>query len=94
MHGFTVITTCSEQNFDLVKSLGAQHVFDYRSPDVGKQIHKVTPDLKYVFDTIGTADSSTTASHAITESGGVLCTVRPGKANTESVTTSHLHYSA
>lgn len=85
MHGFKVITTCSEHNFDLVKSLGAHHVFNYRDSDVAKQIRNVAPDLEYVFDTIGNSDSSTLASHGIKESGGRLCTVRPGKANTESV---------
>lgn len=85
MNNFKVITTCSEHNFDLVKSLGAHHVFDYRNPDVVKQIREVVPDLEYVFDTIGGSDSSKLASNALKETGGRLCTVRPGKANTESV---------
>lgn len=85
MHNFKVVTTCSTRNFDLVKSLGAQHAFDYRNPDVVKQIREVVPDLEYVFDTIGGSDSSKLASNALKETGGSLCTVRPGKANTESV---------
>lgn len=85
MHGFKVVTTCSERNFNLVKSLGAHHVFNYRDSDVAEKIRDVLPNLEYVFDTIGNSDSSTLASHAIKESGGRLCTVRPGKANTESV---------
>ncbi|KAG8157349.1 hypothetical protein KVR01_012733 [Diaporthe batatas] len=85
MHGFKVITTCSEHNFDLVKSLGAHHVFNYRDSDVVKKVRDVAPDLEYVFDTIGNSDSSTLASQGIKESGGRLCTVRPGKVNTESV---------
>lgn len=44
------------------------------------------PGLSHVFDTIGASQSSATASQAVGEQGGVLCTVRPGKANTESVT--------
>lgn len=85
MHDFKVITTCSERNFDLVKSLGAHHVLDYRNPDVVKKIREVIPDLEYVFDTIGNFESSKLASSALKETGGKLCTVRPGKANTESV---------
>lgn len=85
LHGFKVVTTGSEHNFDLVKSLGAHHVFNYRDPDVVEQIRKVIPNLEYVFDTIGGSNSSNLASHALQESGGRLCTVRPGKANTESV---------
>jgi hypothetical protein len=39
-----------------------------------------------VFDTIGNTTSSGIASQAIShESGGALCTVRPGRANTEGV---------
>ncbi|KAK9779299.1 hypothetical protein SCAR479_03781 [Seiridium cardinale] len=84
--GLRVITTCSPKHADALKSFGAQHVFDYHDPEVVAKIKKVAPDLKYVFDTIGTKDSSTSASEAIAEPGGTLCTVRPGRANTENVT--------
>ncbi|KAL1963528.1 hypothetical protein VTN77DRAFT_8109 [Rasamsonia byssochlamydoides] len=86
IYGFNIITTCSPRNFDLVRSLGAHHVFDYRDEDVVKKIRAAAPHIKYVFDTIGNPTSSVTASQAIDESGGVLCTVRPGKAYTENVT--------
>ncbi|KAH8648399.1 zinc-binding dehydrogenase [Xylariales sp. PMI_506] len=36
--GCEVITTCSPQNFELVKSLGAKAAFDYRSPTVTEDI--------------------------------------------------------
>jgi Zn-dependent alcohol dehydrogenase len=85
MHGFNILTTCSPKNFDLVKKLGATHVFDYNDSSVVDNIKKAAPDLEYTFDTIGSGDSSTHASQAITSKGGVLCTVRPGKANTEGV---------
>ncbi|KAF4313996.1 Alcohol dehydrogenase superfamily zinc-containing [Botryosphaeria dothidea] len=83
--GLTVITTCSPKHFDLVKSYGAKHAFDYNSGDVIEQIKSVAPELKYVFDTIGTKSSSGSASQAVSGKGGKLCTVRPGKANTEDV---------
>ncbi|OHE98291.1 hypothetical protein CORC01_06488 [Colletotrichum orchidophilum] len=86
MQGFNVVTTCSPRHFELVKSLGAKHVFNYRDDDVIKSITRAAPGLKYVFDTIGNKSSSGQASQAIDESGGRLCTVRPGKANTEDVT--------
>ncbi|KAJ4982630.1 hypothetical protein SVAN01_11880 [Stagonosporopsis vannaccii] len=86
MHGFKVVTTCSPRHFDRVKSLGADYAFDYRAEDVPSSIKKIVPGLSHVFDTIGASQSSATASQAIGERGGVLCTVRPGKANTESVT--------
>ncbi|KAJ0323802.1 hypothetical protein COL5a_008164 [Colletotrichum fioriniae] len=86
MQGLKVVATCSPRHFDWVKSLGAKHVFNYRDDDVIESIKKTTPNLKYVFDTIGNKSSSGQASQAIDESGGRLCTVRPGKANTENVT--------
>lgn len=60
-------------------------MFDYRDPDAVKKIKAVAPNLTYVFDTIGNETSSATASKAIAESGGGLCTVRPGKTFTENV---------
>ncbi|KAM0417227.1 hypothetical protein ACHAPT_012738 [Fusarium lateritium] len=84
-HGLEVITTCSPKHHDLVKSLGAQEAFDYQDPQVVDKIRKAAPQLRYVFDTIGNKTSSGTASRAINRPDGVLCTVRPGKANTEDV---------
>jgi hypothetical protein len=67
--------------------MGASHAFDYRDAKVAESIKAATDsDLKYVFDTIGNDSSSATASQAISEQGGGLCTVRPGKAFTENVT--------
>lgn len=82
--GLNVVTTCSAKHADLVRSYGAKHVFDYKDPQVAKKIKQAAPDLKYVFDTIGQSASSTTASNTLAGNGS-LCTVRPGKANTENV---------
>ena len=86
MNGLEVVATGSPQHADFVRSLGAKHVFDYQDENVVDKIKGVAPNLKYVFDTIGNKTTSATASRAITSSGGTLCTVRPGKANTEGVT--------
>ncbi|OJK00222.1 hypothetical protein ASPACDRAFT_52012 [Aspergillus aculeatus ATCC 16872] len=80
-----VATTCSPKNFEKVRQAGATHVFDYNDPDVIPKIKAVLPDLGYVFDTIGSATSSTTAAEAINNPEAVLCTVRPGKAHTQDV---------
>ncbi|OOF94950.1 hypothetical protein ASPCADRAFT_507813 [Aspergillus carbonarius ITEM 5010] len=85
--GFDVVTTCSPKHFDLARSYGAKHVFDYKEPDVAKEIREVAPSLIHVFDTIGNKNSSATASHTLRPGAGTLCTVRPGKANTENVAT-------
>ncbi|KAJ4418535.1 hypothetical protein N0V82_005515 [Gnomoniopsis sp. IMI 355080] len=44
--GYQVITTASPKNFDLVKSLGASHAFDYRSPTVKEDIIAVLKNTK------------------------------------------------
>lgn len=85
LHGLEVITTCSPKHHDLVKSYGAKHVFDYRDLQVVDKIREAAPQLRYVFDTIGNETSSGKASRAISHPNGVLCTVRPGKANTQDV---------
>jgi hypothetical protein len=52
--GLEVITTCSPHNFDYVKSLGADLVLDYSSPNVGQKIREYTHNkLFYAYDTIG-----------------------------------------
>lgn len=58
LSGYKVITTVSPKNSDLVKSLGADVVVDYRSSDVVEQIRKATGDsLKFAFDTISEAST-------------------------------------
>jgi NADPH:quinone reductase-like Zn-dependent oxidoreductase len=86
-YGLTVATTCSPRHQDQAKAFGADHVFDYNDEEVAVKIKDATNgSLKFVFDTIGNESSSSTASKAISEEGGTLCTVRPGKAFTETVT--------
>ncbi|KPM34848.1 hypothetical protein AK830_g11719 [Neonectria ditissima] len=85
LHGFIVATTCSPRNFELAKQAGATHVFDYRDEDVVAKLEAALPRLSHVFDTIGNATSSATAARAIGTRSGALCTVRPGKANTQDV---------
>ncbi|KAL4952212.1 hypothetical protein BDW69DRAFT_168303 [Aspergillus filifer] len=84
--GFEVVATCSPKHFDLLKSYGAKHVFDYKDEDVAAKIRTATPNLAHTFDTIGNSTSSATASQALLDQTGKLCTVRPGKAHTENVT--------
>ncbi|KAJ5580695.1 GroES-like protein [Penicillium hetheringtonii] len=85
MYGLKVVTTCSPKHADLVRSYGARHVFDYKDESVVDKIKAATPTLKYIFDTIGNESSSPIASLALEEGAGNLCTVRPGKTNTEKV---------
>jgi NADPH:quinone reductase-like Zn-dependent oxidoreductase len=84
-YSIPVVTVCSPRNFDLCKSLGATHVFDYNDEDVVEKIQSVAPNIAHVFDCIGSQSSSTIASKAVVETGGVLCSVRPGKQFTDNV---------
>eukprot|EP00735_Rhodelphis_limneticus_P001778 TRINITY_DN12461_c0_g1::TRINITY_DN12461_c0_g1_i1::g.15067::m.15067 TRINITY_DN12461_c0_g1::TRINITY_DN12461_c0_g1_i1::g.15067 ORF type:complete len:345 (-),score=39.17,sp/Q7T3C7/RT4I1_DANRE/32.42/2e-46,ADH_zinc_N_2/PF13602.1/4.8e-23,ADH_zinc_N/PF00107.21/1.2e-13,ADH_zinc_N/PF00107.21/9.2e+03,ADH_N/PF08240.7/4.9e-06,ADH_N/PF08240.7/4.2e+02 TRINITY_DN12461_c0_g1_i1:119-1153(-) len=49
--GFHVISTCGSRNVDLVKSLGADEVIDYRTQDFAQVIPQFSLDA--VFDSIG-----------------------------------------
>lgn len=56
--GLTVIATASPQNFDLVRSRGADAVFDYHDPDCGAQIRAYTHNtLRHVLDCISLESS-------------------------------------
>ena len=37
-----VLTTCSRENFDYVKNLGADHAIDYKNEDVGSRVMELT----------------------------------------------------
>ncbi|KAB8204626.1 zinc-binding dehydrogenase family oxidoreductase [Aspergillus parasiticus] len=45
----------------------------------------VAPNIYHVFDTVGNQGSSLTASRVLGSRQGSICTVRPGKANTEGI---------
>lgn len=66
LSGYKVLTTCSPHNFDFVKSLGADAVFDYRDPECGKKINRETNDsLKLCWDTISLPASAKICSEAL-----------------------------
>lgn len=52
--GATVTAVCSSQNFDLVKSLGADHTIDYTKDDAVLQLE----EYDVVFDAVGTSKTS------------------------------------
>ncbi|RDW76838.1 zinc-binding alcohol dehydrogenase family protein [Aspergillus mulundensis] len=83
--GFEVVTTCSPKHADLVRSHGAKHVFDYKDEKVVEKIKSAAPSLSHAFDTIGSKGSSAPASYSFSSGPGTICTVRPGKANTDDV---------
>ena len=60
-------------------------MFDYHDAEVIAKIKSVAPTLAHVFDCIGSKSSSASASQTVSDKGGVLCTVRPGKQFTDEV---------
>ncbi|KAK2026637.1 GroES-like protein [Colletotrichum zoysiae] len=86
LFGFNIGTVCSPSQASRLCSLGANHIFDYKDPDVISKIKQAMPSVDYIFDTIGTESSSTLASQAMNPAGGTLCTVRPFREHTEDVT--------
>jgi aspyridone synthetase trans-acting enoyl reductase len=69
--GLAVIATCSPHNFDLVKSLGATAVFDYRSQSCAKDIRDFSKDsLSIVLDCITDATTMKICYEAMGSCGG------------------------
>ncbi|TDL20446.1 GroES-like protein [Rickenella mellea] len=77
--GFEVIATASKAHHDYVKSLGAQHVFDYHDPNVIEQIRQVSGDkLSLVYDTISVNETAKQCIASITSpTGGLIAIIRP-----------------
>ncbi|KAI1756575.1 GroES-like protein [Xylaria castorea] len=69
--GLTVIATASPHNFELLKAVGADHVFDYKSPTVGADIKALTENkLKYAWDCTGYGAAISAAALSDNEEGG------------------------
>ncbi|OJI98878.1 hypothetical protein ASPVEDRAFT_60099 [Aspergillus versicolor CBS 583.65] len=78
LSGYQVFTTCSPHNFDLVRSLGADAVFDYNDPDSAAQIQKQTNNsLKLVLDCISLPPSVAFADKALSTEGGEYLSLLP-----------------
>jgi NADPH:quinone reductase-like Zn-dependent oxidoreductase len=78
LSGAEVFATASPHNFDLVKKLGADHVFDYKDPKCGSKIREASKDkLKLVFDCIAEHGSENLCCDAISSSGGQYSCLLP-----------------
>ena len=75
--GATVITTASADNFDYVRSLGADQVIDYNKQDFTKLVH----DCDVVFDTVG--GDVQARSYDVLKPGGRLVFIAPKKPGFE-----------
>ncbi|KAJ5182535.1 Protein TOXD [Penicillium capsulatum] len=80
LSGYTVLTTCSPHNFDLVKRLGADKAFDYKDPNSAAAIREYTQDkLKLVLDTISLESSAQYCDATLSSEGGDYSALLPIK---------------
>ncbi len=72
--GAEVITTCSAQNFDWVKQLGATHVIDYTQEEVSTQVKTLTHGrgVDAIVDGVSSA-SATAGLEMLAFGGGIAC---------------------
>ncbi|PYH92801.1 GroES-like protein [Aspergillus ellipticus CBS 707.79] len=71
MAGYKVITTCSPRNEELVRSRGADEVFDYRDPECGDKIRRFTGNrLRYAWDAVGTPEL---CDRALSSDSSIAC---------------------
>ncbi|TQS33783.1 hypothetical protein Golomagni_05861 [Golovinomyces magnicellulatus] len=74
--GLKVIATASPKNFDYLKSLGADYVFDYKSSTAASEIRKLTDDkLKVAWDCTGLGAAIVAGS--LSTQGGKYATIIP-----------------
>ncbi|KAF5000520.1 hypothetical protein FGRMN_1687 [Fusarium graminum] len=76
LSGHRVIATASPNNFDYLKFLGAEAVFDYKSPNVGEEIRKYTNNsLKLAWDCTG--HGAAISAGSLSSDGGKYATIIP-----------------
>jgi NADPH:quinone reductase and related Zn-dependent oxidoreductases len=91
LSGLTVITTCSPRNFDLVKGLGADAVFDYKSPTCAAEIKQLTKNrLTHAWDCTG--DGAAICAQAMSDcEPGTYGTIMPADYELLSASNPQVH---
>lgn len=80
--GLEVVTTASSANHDLMRALGASHVFDYNDFDVLEKILGVLRTGDLVVDSISTEDTQTKCGEILGKLGGGTLPVMLPQAGT------------
>ncbi|OJJ35390.1 hypothetical protein ASPWEDRAFT_59712 [Aspergillus wentii DTO 134E9] len=70
LSGCRVYATCSTNNLDLVKSRGADAVFDYTKPGCITQLLQADASITHIIDCIGDENAVHFCSKALSPSGG------------------------
>jgi len=77
----STISVCSLEYFDLYEELRAVHKFDYHDADFVAKIKSNAANIQH----LDSESFLVTASGAVADKEGVLCTVWPGNAFTDKV---------
>ncbi|THZ41522.1 GroES-like protein [Aureobasidium pullulans] len=77
MAGLRVITTCSPHSNDLVKSYGADEVYNYKDRASLQKIKTAHPDLALAFDGFGGAGSNEFCCNVVANKNGKVVTLDP-----------------
>lgn len=72
-----LIATGSPKNHELIKSLGASQVFDYRDPNVDKLILDAFGTIPFILDCIGSKDGSVAPIAKIAKKGSKVAILLP-----------------
>jgi NADPH:quinone reductase-like Zn-dependent oxidoreductase len=83
--GLTVITTCSPHSFALVRSYGADAVFDYRSSTAVEEITTSYPNVTRALDCISEGTSTDFCARVLSGKGGKVITLLPTKTKIQGV---------
>ncbi|KAK7047581.1 hypothetical protein VNI00_006349 [Paramarasmius palmivorus] len=75
--GFQVIATASTKNHDLLRTLGADIIFDYKDSDVVEKIKQAQSNLMYAVDCVSTDDSARQTSLCLSSGGHVSLVLMP-----------------
>lgn len=86
--GFRVISTASLKNIELVKSLGADEVFDYEDPRTPAKIFEATGgNLRYAVDCICVRSTPDQVAMSMSKEGGKVAVLLPYESKRENITT-------
>ena len=87
LYGLRVFTTASKKNFELVKGLGADEVFDYRDEKVVENIRAATGNaLDIAIDCISEGKTAEQVPAALGDKGGKVAIIYPYQSPRPDVT--------
>lgn len=88
LSGLHVVTTASPKNFDLVRSLGADQVFDYGVSKTPREITRATDGrLSIAMDCISQGGTPNQVSVSLSPDGGTIATLLPYTSRKKGVRT-------